>query len=484
MKLLTDYHIHSKDSRFFHGKNKIEELVLEANENGLQEIAITDHGFKHLFRTSKSKLAKARKIVDEINEWSKTKVMLGIEADIIAEDGTIDVDNETIEMLDMLIIGYHKMIKTDFAGFFGNVPKTEEARRKCTNAFINAIEKYPVTIVSHLDSILTTNLYEIGKACALNNVMVEINNRHTKWTQKQVDDLVASGCLFVVSSDAHSREQVANVSNAFDIIKKYNIPSEQVVNVKFEEYEKSENDKELEIMLSIYKQKQEEREKKELKNEKKKRYEFTESLSPEMEKALREIAQEKGLSYHNKNEVQNEDEGEYLRNIGDLFTTEDDIQLIREAQEFIAKNSMKEFETQNEKLNELDADVAEKSETENVEIEKVEVSETPQTHAQKVEDMIAVIKEESSDKKVEVFEETPEKKEEQRVEQKEDISDGAINIFNVNASVERKGVSEKQDGNKNVHVIKNEPAKKKKGGGFMNDNTGFVGLAERNKTQK
>jgi hypothetical protein len=287
-----------------------------------------------------------------------------------------------------------------------------------------------------------------------------------------------------VSSDAHSREQVANVSNAFDIIKKYNIPSEQVVNVKFEEYEKSENDKELEIMLSIYKQKQEEREKKELKNEKKKRYEFTESLSPEMEKALREIAEEKGLSYHNKNEVQNEDEGEYLRNIGDLFTTEDDIQLIREAQEFIAKNSMKEFEAQNEKLNELDADVAEKSETENVEIEKVEVSETPQTHAQKVEDMIAVIKEESSDKKAEVFEEIPEKKEEQRVEQKEDISDGAINIFNVNASVERKGVSEKQDGNKNVHVVKNEPAKKKRGGGFMNDNTGFVGLAERNKTQK
>ena len=192
--------------------------------------------------------------------------MLGVEADIIAEDGTIDIDDETIQMLDILVVGYHKLIKTNFASFFGKTPKTEEAKKKCTRAFINAIERYPVKIVSHLDSILTTDLYEVGLACARNNVMVEINNRHTKWTQKQVDELVASGCLFVVSSDAHSREQVGRVSRAFDIIKKYNIPSELVANVQFEEHEKSENDKELELMLSFYKQKQEELEKREADN--------------------------------------------------------------------------------------------------------------------------------------------------------------------------------------------------------------------------
>ena len=43
-----------------------------------------------------------------------------------AEDGTLDIDNETLAMLDILIIGYHKMIKTDFANFFGKTKKDAE----------------------------------------------------------------------------------------------------------------------------------------------------------------------------------------------------------------------------------------------------------------------------------------------------------------------------------------------------------------------
>ena len=127
MKLLADLHTHSKNSRFGHGKNSIEEMAIAANEIGLVEIGITDHGYSHFFKTSKQKLKQARKIVDEINSWSKTKVLLGIEADIIKEDGTIDIDNETLSMLDILIVGYHRLIFTDFAGLFGNTKKTEQA---------------------------------------------------------------------------------------------------------------------------------------------------------------------------------------------------------------------------------------------------------------------------------------------------------------------------------------------------------------------
>ena len=216
MKLLADLHTHSKNSRFNHGKNTIEEMAIAANEMGLVEIGITDHGYAHFFRTTKSKIRQARKIVDEINTWSKTKVLLGVEADIISENGDLDIDNETLAMLDILVVGYHKMIFTDFANFFGKTPKTPEARKKCTNAFINAINKYPVTMVSHLDSILKTDLYEIGKACRQRGTLVEINNRHNKWNEKQIDDLIVSGCLFAVSSDAHSREKVGDVDRALD----------------------------------------------------------------------------------------------------------------------------------------------------------------------------------------------------------------------------------------------------------------------------
>ena len=54
MKLLADLHTHSKYSRFGHGKNSIEEMAIAANEMGLVEIGITDHGYKHFFRTTKN----------------------------------------------------------------------------------------------------------------------------------------------------------------------------------------------------------------------------------------------------------------------------------------------------------------------------------------------------------------------------------------------------------------------------------------------
>lgn len=351
MKIFADYHTHSKNSRFFHGKNSILEMAISANEMGLNEIGITDHGYKHLFRTNKAKIIKARKEIDEINSWSKTKVLLGVEADIIAEDGTIDVDNETLAMLDLLIVGYHKMIKTDFAGYFGNTKKDEESKIRCTNAFVNCINRYPVTIVSHLDSVLKTDLYRIGCACRDRNVMVEINNRHTKWTKEQVDELVASGCLFIVSSDAHRREDVGKVDHALDIIKKYDIPSEYIVNVEFDNNEKTEEHKEADALYSMYREKKYEKLSKEYEELKKKEYEFTESLSPEMEKALSEIAKEKGLNYHKKEEKPEEKEKGFLESVNFV----DDTDIIERAKAYIEQNEMQEIESENDQINSVQA---------------------------------------------------------------------------------------------------------------------------------
>lgn len=341
MKLIADLHTHSKNSRFGHGKNSIEEMAIEANEIGLVEIGITDHGYAHFFRTSKQKIKEARKIVDEINEWSKTKVLLGVEADIISEDGTIDIDNETLSMLDILIVGYHRMTFTDFANFFGKTKKTAEAKQKCTNAFINAIKKYPVTIVSHLDSVLTTDLYEIGKVCYERGTLVEINNRHTKWTEKQMNDLLDSGCLFVISSDAHERKKVGDVDKAMEYIKKYNIPSERVANIEFTEEEKSEQDRAYTIYKSVYEQLESTKKKKETEIERREQTEITGKLSDEMEQKLSEIAREKGLHYEPyKKETVDES---YAKNVFD----ED---LLGQAGDYIKENKFNSIRRENDNV--------------------------------------------------------------------------------------------------------------------------------------
>ncbi len=331
MKLLADFHTHTKNSRFFHGKNTIEEMAIAANELGLKEIGITDHGYRHLFCTNKEKLFKAREIVDEINSWSKTKVLLGIEADIISEDGTLDIDNETLSIIDILLVGYHRAIKTDFAGFFGG-QKGYDAVERATNAYLNAIEKYPVTILVHPGSILELDLYKIGCACRDKGVMVEISNRHMSWGEDDINDLIASGCLFVVSSDAHSREQVGETSKAFDVIKRYHIPSERIANVEFDYDERSEEDKSYDLYFELYEQKKQEKEKRQKELEQKRREEFSNSLSNEMEEALLNIAKDKGLHYQGKVQTHDEDEDLYS-NFVDTFG---DDELINQAKEYIA----------------------------------------------------------------------------------------------------------------------------------------------------
>ena len=346
MKLLADLHTHSKYSSPFHGKSTIEQMAFAANEMGLVEIAITDHGFNHWCGTSLYKLAKARLEIDEINKWSKTKVLLGVEADIISEDGTLDIDSDTLEIIDILLIGYHRLIKTDFVNYFGKQKDTKEAREKATNAFINAINKYPVTIVTHLDSILTTDLYRIGKACAEKGVMVEINSRHCKWTEDQVNDLIASGCMFVVSSDAHKSDDVGSVKRAFNVIRKYNIPPNMVANVEFDEIEKTADDLEIEQYNSLYLARKKEKEEREAALEVKKKTEFTDTLSDEMESKLREIAKEKGLEYKEKEkEADLFDEYQKIKMI--YGETEE---IIKRAKEFLNDRALQEFDMQNLKV--------------------------------------------------------------------------------------------------------------------------------------
>lgn len=347
MKLLADLHTHSKYSRFSHGKDKIEQMVNAANEKGLVEIAITDHGYKHLCGTSVVKFAKAHDEIEEINQWSKTKVLLGIEADIISEDGTLDVDDDTISLVDVLIVGYHRLVKTDFVNFFGIQKKTKEAKEKATNAYINAIRKYPVMIVSHLDSILTTDLYEIGKVCAENGTLVEINNRHCNWTEEQVHDLIASGCDFIVSSDAHRADDVGEVDRAFEIIKKYKIPYDRIVNIELHEDEKTDEDREVDAYYGLYAARQQEKLEKEELLEEKKKTEFVNSLSDEMEDKLREIAREKGMYYEEVKDSADEVTEAYINYKNAFRETED---LIRQAKDYLNQQTLQEFDMQNTKV--------------------------------------------------------------------------------------------------------------------------------------
>src|SRR5699024_3959910 len=108
MNIIGDYHTHTIYS---HGKGTIRDNVEEAFKKGLQEIAICDHGPGHFtYGIKREDIKKMRKEIDELNKEFQPKglkILLGVEANIIRYDGTIDVDDEIIEFLDILLLGYH-----------------------------------------------------------------------------------------------------------------------------------------------------------------------------------------------------------------------------------------------------------------------------------------------------------------------------------------------------------------------------------------
>ena len=235
MVVTGDFHTHSKFSRLGHGKDTIENMVKYAESKGLKSLAITDHGPKHiLFPISKKNLKKARSIVDEINKKSKIKVYLGVEANLIKADGTIDLTTEEIEMLDVLLVGYHMATFVDFVGFVDKNNNSTEQVKKNTQAYINMLNKYNVNIITHIQEHIKVDLKPIAELCAKKGTLIEINNKHLRLNAEDAKILIDSGCKMIVNSDAHNKERIGIVDNALEFIKENKIPLDRVVNINKE----------------------------------------------------------------------------------------------------------------------------------------------------------------------------------------------------------------------------------------------------------
>ncbi len=94
-----------------------------------------------------------RREIDELNrEYSDIKILLGIEANIMDYSGNIDVDEDILEIIDILLLGFHYgVIPNNGLSMYNfyilnSISKVlpflrEKAMELNTNAMIKAIEK-------------------------------------------------------------------------------------------------------------------------------------------------------------------------------------------------------------------------------------------------------------------------------------------------------------------------------------------------------
>ena len=242
MLLFGDYHTHTTYSRHGHGKGTVLENASVAADKGLKQIAITDHGFNHQFYGIRRKdIPLLKEDILNAREVTGVDILLGVEANLISLEGNVDVREEDYEFLDIFLMGYHRMVKTttykdkvllnyanDLARSFR--PSMEKINRN-TTAFLKALDKYPIDIITHLNYGFETDTLAVAKMAKQKGVYVELNGKRINFTDDEILTMASEGVKFIVNSDAHKPDNVGEVNNGLDTIYRLNIPLSLVANV-------------------------------------------------------------------------------------------------------------------------------------------------------------------------------------------------------------------------------------------------------------
>lgn len=251
MKLTGDYHTHTMYSSYpepsdKHARGTIRENAESALDKGLKYLAITEHGPKHyIYGVNRDMFPQMRTEIDELNkefEAKGLKILLGVEANIISLDGTIDVDQEIIDQLDFLIMGYHygamPMSLKDAYGLYmiQSLAKIGigrgSAKKYMTEAYINAIKKYPLNMVSHPGSKAPVDILRVAEVAAKNNVALEISSKHDELSVESIKKIKHLDVKFILNSDAHRPEDIGNVAGGLEKAKEAGLDLDRIVNLE------------------------------------------------------------------------------------------------------------------------------------------------------------------------------------------------------------------------------------------------------------
>ncbi len=225
MRIAGDFHLHTRVSD---GHCDVWDHADAARARGLDVIAITDHSFlnRSCGHSSDSFFAQRK----EIEGVTSVKVLQGIEGNIIDFEGTVDVPPELLPLCSPLIVGFHpflalakKKSSRRFIlsnGFCGDGAR-ERNRALNTQAYLKAMERYPVDVIAHPGHRFPVDFGALGEACAKNGVYFELNERHLGAIKGldggAVEALVSSGVNFILGSDAHR----ANKPGRFQAVEKF-----------------------------------------------------------------------------------------------------------------------------------------------------------------------------------------------------------------------------------------------------------------------
>lgn len=226
MKFEADLHTHTISSG--HAYSTIAEYAKAASAKGLKLIAITDHGPEmpgapHLYHFGNLRVVPKK--------YFNVEILKGVEANIIDSQGNIDVPKIYVDMLDIVLAGFHPPCSP-----VGSVVDN-------TKAMVNTIKNPLVDMIVHPGNPeYKIDPTEVVLAAKEYGVLLEINNSSLGTSRagsyENCFDIAKKaaeyGIQIAVGSDAHWADHVGECTSAIELIKKVGIKEEQIINTSVE----------------------------------------------------------------------------------------------------------------------------------------------------------------------------------------------------------------------------------------------------------
>jgi len=218
----ADLHVHTLASG--HAYSTINEIALEASRRGLRLVGMTDHGPALPGAPHPYHFAALRFVPESLHG---VRILRGVEANIVAP-GTIDLEDDLCDRLDLVMAGFHEDCGFEDRGAKGN-----------TAALLALMERGRVRVITHPGNPLFPLDYpEVVRGAAATGTALEINNssfcvsrKGSRGNCRKIVRLAASfGAPLVIGSDAHIAQGVGEFDDALALCLKEGIAWEQIMN--------------------------------------------------------------------------------------------------------------------------------------------------------------------------------------------------------------------------------------------------------------
>lgn len=224
MNYLLDAHTHTLASG--HAFNTMKEMAQAAKEHGLELLGITDHapampGTCHQFHFDNYRIIE--------RDAYAVPILLGAELNILDENGTIDLPDETVAKMDYNIASLHPPCISFLS------------RKEATRCVIRCIENPHIHVIGHPDDgRFPLDYEEIVKAAKAYHTLLEVNNSsllptsyrpHARENYMEMLKFCQQYEVPVIlNSDAHVDTSVGRHDASQSLLQTIGFPEELVVN--------------------------------------------------------------------------------------------------------------------------------------------------------------------------------------------------------------------------------------------------------------